>query len=562
MNKINTILLLQIASIIILSFFIYATSLNGKFLWDDEFLVQDNVYIKHFSMIPGIFTKTIGVGAGRESPCYRPLQMLTYMFDYSLWGLNAVGYHLTNIILHTIAALMLFWLVYLLYNRQLLSFLVSILFVSHPIHVEAVAYISGRAESLATIGIILCLICYIKQISLNKKMIFTLMILSFCAAILSKESSLIVPILILLYSYVFKKKILKKEFIYIVVTALLYLIFRGLIIKNTQIIGIPSVTIFQRIPGFFVAITRYLQLLFLPFNLHMEYGNKLFLFSEFRAIAGVVILFLLFGYAFKKRKDDKLKTFSVYWFFITLLPVSNLYSINAYMAEHWLYLPSLGFFLIIAHRLSSLYVIKKTKLLSIFLILFILSGYSYLSLSQNAYWREPVAFYTKTISYAPNSVRLYLNLAKTYESAGNYKEAIGILEKAIEIDSKNSHTFNLLGTAYSAMGNRERAVIAYKKALSIDPNHADAYYNLGNEYIAIGDTEKAILSFKKAIEIAPKNIHAVSYYNNLASVYAADGKISEAIEAYKKASEIDPNNIILQQNIKILNSAIPNNKKR
>lgn len=554
------ILLIQVTLIIILGFSIYANSFSDKFLWDDEFLVKDNVYIKSWVNIPHFFTETIGMGAGREGIYYRPLQMLTYVFDYSVWRLNVFGYHLTNVLLHILVALALYWFVNTLYHKQILSFLTSALFIVHPVHAEVVDYIAGRADSLAVFFIVICLICYMRQYSQKKILIFVLMLLSALAAILSKEYGLIIPVLLLLHSYIFKKKILIKEFVSIVIICSTYILLRNAVLKSTPFSASHTSSVFQRIPGFCAAVAEYLRLLLFPFNLHMEYGNPLFNFNNLKALGGSAVLAAMLVYAFKKRDAGNLTSFSICWFFITLLPVSNIYPINAYMAEHWLYLPSLGFCLITANGIILLYKRERLKPLAVFLSVFILSGYSYLTIKQNSYWREPAAFYKRAIYYAPDSPRLYHNLGKVYLEAGNFQEAVKVFQKAIDMDRENASLYNILGVTYRASGDLQNATFFYQKAISINPKYADSYYNLGNAYIAMNDTDKAIISFRKAIGIAPKNIHAISYYNNLAYIYVSKGRINEAILLYEKALEVDPDNSILHQNIKALYSIINNNK--
>jgi protein O-mannosyl-transferase len=553
-------LLIQITLIIILGFSIYANSFSNKFIWDDEFLVKDNVYIKSWVNVPHFFTGTIGMGAGREGPCYRPLQMLTFIFDHSIWRLNVFGYHLTNVLLHILVTLTIYWLVYILYNRRALSFLTSILFMVHPIHTETVDYISGRADSLSALFVILCLICYIKQSFQRKTTTFVLIILTALAAMLSKEAGLIVLILLFLYSYTFKKKILTREFVFVLIISLAYLTVRSFVIRSMSFPVVPPGVVFQRIPGFCVAVIKYLGLLFLPFNLHMEYGNKLFSFRNFGAMGGITVLLVLLAYAFKKREKSSVPPFAIYWFFIALLPVSNLYPINAYMAEHWLYLPSLGFFLILSYWLILLYKEKRSRLISVFLFTFILSAYSYLTIKQITYWREPVGFYKKTLCYAPDDPKLYHNLGKAYLEAGNFQEAKKAFQKAIEIAPQNASLYNILGTAYNASGDRQNAAFFYQKAISINPDYADAYYNLGNTYLATGDTDNAVMSFKKAIRSAPKNVHVISYYNNLAYIYVSQGRTQEAISLYEMALDIDPDNPLLRQNIRALYGVINKDK--
>ncbi|MFH1867700.1 MAG: hypothetical protein ABH843_01895, partial [Candidatus Omnitrophota bacterium] len=100
--------------IVILGIAAYANSINGEFVWDDESIVEKNVYITSVSHIPDIFAKDIS-GYGEKSRSYRPVQMLTYMLDHSIWKLDVRGYHITNIILHILAALSIYWLINILY---------------------------------------------------------------------------------------------------------------------------------------------------------------------------------------------------------------------------------------------------------------------------------------------------------------------------------------------------------------------------------------------------------------------------------------------------------------
>ena len=294
-------ILVSLILIIALGFAVYINSINGEFVWDDEHLIDRNLYIKDWSHIHKIFTKDIRAGAGREGHCYRPFQMLTYMFDYSLWRLDVRGYHLTNILLHILVALSIFWLINILYDNWLLSLFTGMLFVAHPIHTEAVAYISGRADSLAALFMLLCLILYIKQIRSKGLSLYLLALLSYVLALLSRESSLIIPVLLILYHYCFKQRLKLGKLLPILGISFIYIVLRLTVLKSL-LLNLPySATLWQRTPGFFVAITSYLRLLFLPFNLHMEYGDITFGLTDPPAIGGLVILVSALFYAFKKR---------------------------------------------------------------------------------------------------------------------------------------------------------------------------------------------------------------------------------------------------------------------
>lgn len=532
---------LAILLIVGLGFSIYANSLNGKFLWDDDVLVRDNVYIRNWSNSSKIFIKDIGIGGGRLYHFYRPMQTLSYMIDYSFWKLDVRGYHFTNILLHILVALAIYWLTNILFADDILSLLASLLFVTHPIHTEAVSYISGRADSLVGIFILLAIIFYIKYLRSEKITMFIFSWLSFMFAILSKEYGLILPLLLGIYHIVFKVKFKTKQFLLILSATIPYIFLR--FIAYNSLLTPPvyfQTTIFQRVIGFFAAFTDYLKLLILPFNLHMEYGYKLFNIFNPKVIFGVGLLALLLRWAFKIRNKNKLIFFSITWFFITLIPQSNLYPVNAYMAEHWLYLPSIGFFLILGHELSYLYRAKQ-KGSAIPLLLSLTFFYSFLTIRQNNYWKEPIAFYKRTLEYAPHSWRVLSNLGKAYQLIDKDKhkeEIIGLYERAIENNPNYVEAYNNLCFLYYELGENDKAISSCKKAIEINPNYAKAYNNLASAYKEINKLEDAVTCYKKAIELNPEYANA---YNNLGLVLYTDYKRKEeGMDLFKKAVAIDP----------------------
>lgn len=509
-------LFLPIILIIVLGFAIYANSLTGEFVWDDDNLVKDNVYIKDWSNVSKILSRNIGAGVGQQYYFYRPIQMLTYMADYFLYASDVEGYHITNILLHILVALCVYWFVNILYGNNILSLFTGLLFVAHPIHTEAVAYISGRADPLVAFFILLCFIFYIKYLDSKNTTLLVLMVASYALALLSRENSIILPAAILLYHYTFKKDLNKKAFLSILGLAFIYILSRVTILKSllpSSDISFSS-TLLQRLPGTFIALANYIKLILFPFGLHMQYGDRLFAFSHPKALLGVIIFFSLLIYAFKKRQSDRIVFFSIFWFFIMLLPVSNIYPIAAYMSEHWLYLPSIGFFMLAASALNHLYKAEHLKRPVIISLAGLLIFYSCLTVRQNNYWKDAEGLYKRTLAYAPNDAALYNNLGNVYN---NRKE-------------------------------REKAVSAYKKAIEIDPNHVDAHYNLGTVYHLLKRKEEAMAEYKKTLEINPNHLRAL---NNLGLIYDSLGRRAEAISTYKRALEIQPDDATVHYNLSL-----------
>ena len=531
-NQIN--LFICIILIIIVGFIIYENSLKGEFIWDDYYLVKDNVYIRNLSNIPKIFKNDLGSGSGERYGYYRPMQVFTYLIDYSLWELNVVGYHLTNIILHILVTLGIWWFVILVFKDRFLSLLTSLLFITHPIHTQAVSYISGRADSLALLFMLLCLIFYIKNLDSGKTKFYILMILSYILAILSRENSLVLPFLLILYHYTFKKKIKLTTFLVIFSLTFSYIILRFVILK-ILFSHYTASTMFQRIPGFLVAITSYTKLLLLPSGLHMEYGDKIFRITNPKALLGFLILFSSLVYALKKRRANPLVLFSVFWFLIALSPVYNLYPVSAYMAEHWLYVPSIGVFLIMANLFTYFYRVKGLKKISMLCLICILTFYSYSTIRQNDYWKDAVPFYERALKYSPQNDKIHNNLGLVYRQKGNIGKAEALYKKAIELNPRNVNAYNNLANLYQAIGNDEEAIDLYKKAIEINSNYAMAYYNLGLVYYNMGNKEEAKESYKKAIEINRDNPFA---HNQLARLYYYEKEYDLAIKHLDIAGEL------------------------
>jgi tetratricopeptide (TPR) repeat protein len=337
-----------------------------------------------------------------------------------------------------------------------------------------------------------------------------------------------------LYHYIFTKRVEVRKFIPIICISIIYILLRATVLNPAlSYISSPS-TLLQRIPGFFVAISNYIRLLFLPLDLHMEYGDKLFNYTNPKAILGAGILIALLIYAFRKRKTNRLTTFSIYWFFIALVPVSNLYPINAYMSEHWLYLPSIGFFLLLSHGLIGIYKLKNFKAFTAVLVIGLLAFYSTLTIRQSGYWKNLEFFYERAVKYSPDSEILCINLGIRYTMSGRYKEAIDLFNRAIDIRPDFAPAYCNLGVAYGLIGKNKEAVKALEKAIELDPDFAPSYEKLSVLYYNMGLKDKAIALLKESIKINPFYVNS---YEKLANIYYYHKQFDQAIKYCDKAIE-------------------------
>lgn len=537
---------LAIGLIIILGILCYANSFSNPFIWDDHSLVVNNPYIKDVRLVKNIFTKDIAYGT-QSSNFYRPIQSLSFELDYYLWGLNPFGFHLSNLLLHIAAAIAIFLTFSLLFTgAKFIPLITALLFVSHPIQTEAVTYISGRADSLATLFMFLAILFYLKYSRNHKIISITAAIVSFIFAILSKEMALILPFLILLCDISFSNdKIrlrdkVKTHYLPFALVAVAYIGLRATLLNFLDHpLFLSSTSLGLRILTAAKTFIAYLRLLILPFNLHMERSMP---FVSSIADKGVwpslLLLTLMIALIVRSYKRSRISFFAGTWFFLALLPVSNLVPLNANMAEHWLYLPSLGLLLLIA--LAAQKLLEKGKLLkvvTVVLLLGLLTFYSSLTIKRNRDWQDPEIFFKSTLRSAPQSVEAHNCLGVVYIQQKKIKLAINEFKQAIHADPYNYKSYGNLGSALHEQQKYGLAISVYKKAIKLNPDIAGLYNNLGNVYIDNKNWQEAHKMFKQALGLYPEFALA---FTNLGRVYYSIGKIDLAVQMHKKAIKLQP----------------------
>ena len=227
--------------------------------------------------------------------------------------------------------------------------------------------------------------------------------------------------------------------------------------------------------------------------------------------------------------------FGIGWFFIALLPYMNWFPLNAEMAEHWLYLPSAGFFFLLAT------VIIKTgeryRTLTASLLIIILAAWAILTVDRNRDWKDNISIYRQTARLSPESPRAHYNLGNLYLSRGDYRSAVRSLRRALAIKPRDFKSRRGLGKALLGMGEPLPAVAALQAAVSLRPSSAAALSELGVAYSLAGSDEKAVSALRSALEIDPFSARA---HNNLASAYTRLGAFSEALTACNRALELNP----------------------
>ena len=503
----------------------YSNIYKNQFLWDDEFMMQRNTFLQSFSNIPKIFTVSSSGGSGHLDNLYRPMQVVSYLFTFQIGGLNPLPFHILNILIHLSNAVLIFFLIKKIFKKDILAFFTSLLWVVHPIHTEAVTYMSGTPDPLITFFALMSFILYIKFRESSKLHYILLSALSFVFALFSKETIVIFPGLLVIYEFInaekrFSFKNLKSHlknyyctFIFLGIS-IIYFIMRLTVLKFGDTLNfyttanVYSSSLYFRILTFMASLLAYYYLLFFPANLHMERNFPIFIdFFNWQIFLSLAILlalgFILYTYLRKSEitQAGKIITFGILWFFISFIPMSGIIPVNSILLEHWLYFPSIGFFLLVAFLLTLLFENKKYRTLSISLVVVIVIILLSITLARNKDWNNPVDFYNSILKYEEGTARVHNNLANAYSDQGIYQLA-------------EKH---------------------YLIAIQMTDTYPQPHYNLANLYLKKGDVSSAIAQLQRSIELDPNFFYS---YNLLGQIYQHEGNETLAQEYFDKAKSI------------------------
>ncbi len=492
------------------------TFFNGLF-FDDEHFIYNNNAVTTFS-IPDIFSNSLTSGAGRLSNYYRPLLFTGFAFEYSLFGSSGFIYHLNSTLLHLFCGLLLYFILQRLFKNSFVSFLTALLFIIHPIQTEAITYASGRGDPQSLFFSLIAIYFSLRRTRIS----FFIAAVSLICALLSKELSLITPGLIFLCLFFEQPTFTRKYFLQILKYSLPFFLIsftyfglRLTILNFSNTLNFYSYesvytkSIFVRLITFFHLFPTYLSLLIFPKDLFMERDSTLTIQTFFTLSS----LFTLFGLscatvlAFLKRKKYPIFLFSILWISISFIPTSGIIPINGVFYEHFLYYPSIGFFLLFSYG-TFLFLQKANQFLKNIVFLLLVLGLIFLSIRtvlRNTEWHNAIVFYEQTLHHAQSS-RIYNHLAMAYAEKGDNKKAIATYKKAIALEDVHPETRYNLGNAYLEEQDLKNAEKEYKEALRIDPSFYFAHQKLMTIYRFQKDTQKEALllqEIEKLVQINP-----------------------------------------------------------
>ncbi len=482
--KANGVYLLLIA----VTLLAYCNAFGGTFLLDDDILLVKNSFLRSWGSMWDAVTHNSTAGTGNVDNFYRPLQIALYVIVFQFFGLSSVAFHALNILLHVINVILVYKFGRKLNFNPTVVLIVSLLWAVHPVHVEAVTYMSATADTLFATFMLLGLLAWgpsWKQRGLT--------LLCYILCVLAKEPGIIFPALLMsVIAFQAKREDRLKVKTYLSTWhlwafAALYMYLRTNVLNFQDTFHIYrtvdaySQNIHIRFFTFTTLIPRYFTLLLVPFGLHMERYDIAFSdLIDYRVLWGVAWFSLCVWLAFigvtgkPGSWQEKFKPlgWGAAWFIVAYFPCSGiLISANALFLEHWMYVPSIGLFLGIAQTIANFFRFDGEKQLLGIALLLAYGGFLITTtLIQNNVWNDPITFYTHILKYEDGVARLHNNLGMAYQQQGDNRKAEIHYRKAIEVWDVYAQTHHNYGKMLLEEGKVDDAIAQFKRAVEIDPN--------------------------------------------------------------------------------------------
>ena len=554
------------------AFLVYLPSLENGFVnWDDDRYVYANPALA--SLSPGLILDSL---TSVVLSNWHPLTMISYSLDYTFWGLNPFGFHLTNLLLHTLNASLVFLLVTTLIKlgreeseaspyTLVAATITALFFAMHPLHVESVAWVSERKDVLYSFFYLLAVGLYLRYVRTEsaRRLYYVAMLVVFALSLLSKAMAVTLPVVLLILDYYplgrlkgpgrLLRMVVEKLPLFAMSaasSALTLWTFRS----NDVMSDLEALPLAERCVLALANYSIYLYKLFVPLSFAPFYpiptGPDVFTPGYLAAVAVFFALTFVSLFVLRRRK-----VFGAAWLYYlaTLLPVAGFIQAGAHiMADRYTYLPLLGPFLLLGLGAGSLYTRtlcngrastqsrarQRGALLA--LGVFIFGLLSYKTVLQTRIWHDPMTLWTHAVDMYPESAHVaYNNRGMLHYSRGSYIEAYADFKRANNIDPAYTEPLYNIGVYHFERKELDEAVAYFMRAIETDPGYTMAYLNIGVIYSAKGEQVRAIEHYDKTLELSPE--FAGAYFNRGNSYYAL-GEFALAAGDFTSGIEREPLN--------------------
>ncbi len=548
------------AILLLLAALPYLGILRNDFVYtyDDKPLILDSAYVHSAQHLREVLTSTLfsNQGAPGGPPYYRPVAKLGFMLCYQVFGPSAAGFHLVSLLLNMAVVGMLFLFADRLFTSRLAAFAAAALFAIHPVHVEAVAWISSVTDIEVTFFYLLTFWCFLGIAAPDggrKPWAIAAMIGSFILALLSKEQAVTLPILATIYEHFYRddrgqttrlQKMLRYGPLWL--ACLLYVVLRVQLMGSfVHVKTMNPISTKDTLLSALALTGQYLGVLLWPVNLssfHLFHASRS-LFAP-AVLAGLLALGIC-AYLFHQLwKRSRLASLGILWLFVTLAPVLNARWMSAYvLCERYLYLPSVGFCLVAGWVCAELWQSPSARNSTVKTALVgaacVVAALCVLRISLRVLdWRDDVTLFKQALVAVPTDYRLHDALGAAYAIRGESDQAEEEWKEALRLDSNSLEPLTSLGALYAQEGRFQQAMPLLENALEQNPNNADIHLNLGAAYAEMGQMDRAEQHFRAAVTLSPINFNS---HNVLGKLYFDSHRLPEAEQQFLQSLQCEPN---------------------
>jgi tetratricopeptide (TPR) repeat protein len=512
--------------------------------YDDHIYVYENPNIQAGITLKAVkWAFTSGYAAN-----WHPLTWLSHILDWQLFGSNAGGHHLTNLIFHIANTLLLFLVLKQMTGALWQSAFVAALFALHPLHVESVAWVSERKDVLSTFFWLLTMWAYVRYAERPRIAGYLLVVVFLALGLMSKPMLVTLPFVLLLLDYwPLERFPAKRSLSYLLIEKipLFAMVFASCIAtfifqkKGGATQAIENLSLSIRLANASISYLQYIMKMFWPSRLAFFYPhpgeNVSILYAVISAVLLLAVTILILRFA----KNHQYLVTGWFWYLGTLVPVIGIVQVgNQALADRYSYITLMGLFIIIAWGLPELlrsWPHRKTILwVSSLMVLAALAVCTHI---QQRYWKNTITLCQHALKIAEDNYVSRFCLARYLLLQDRFDEAAVECQKYLQIKPNDPDALNIFGVALTRQGKYDQAIKYFTKALQIKPNYAAVHDNIGRIMMFQGNYDEAAVHLSEAIRLDPA--YASTHYR-LGQVLVQKGQISQAIPQFEEAMRLKP----------------------
>jgi tetratricopeptide (TPR) repeat protein len=529
----------------------FGNTLSYGFVWDDHFLIGGSYFIRTWSGLPRIFTSHFWSGHADWKAYYRPLINVSYLVDYQVWGLQPLGYHLTNVLAHAAVSLTVMWVGWRLARSWLVGFAAALFFAVHPVHSQSVSFIAGRTDVIASLFFLLAFAFYHRWRTSGRAATYVASALAFALALLSKEMAVVFPLVLVGYEWAYgssdpsgtlRARVTRGVGPLLVVLAI-FLLVRVLVLSDL-LLDRPTpgwAELGARVLTTVTYASFYGWVTILPYPVSPSQSARLVrAATDPRFLAALAGLIVLAGATLAAGRRSRPVCFWATWFWLTLGPalaVNLLPVATPIVADRFLYLPSVGFCVILGLALGRVVgeihdtetqPVRRAPMLAFAVALAI--G-AVLTLWRNEYWKDDLRLYYRMADTDPQSLVAAVNLGLIHLNRAEAQEASASLERALAIAPNNSRVLVGYGLLRAETGHPDEGLELALRGLGYEPREASLHAIVARIYVVKGDFNRASAHYREATRLQP---HFPGHYYTLAYALMKANHLPPAIEAFDR----------------------------